>query len=631
MKDYPISVVPAVTIVKMTSKPERVLGETALIQTDGNALLKAAWLGRLRLMRLLIEGGTDVNKTNDEGRTALMVACLSSYKDTQSTTKSKIVKFLLENKSDPNVQDRYGRTALMYACLERAGTEVVSALLNCDSDVRIVDKKGSSALVYAVNAGEPGVLRLLVDACKAQGKEVIIITTNKGLGSSEPETKQYLDVPPTLPQSPPFCKCITPSEIYFGRDSSSTLQSPRKATQPISRKARDDSPVNVPSELCVPGLERARSLDGSETEEGAPSRTQSPRNRLTPKEPPDNQTSTSTLFNHRQIQSINSSTPADDGKASSPSHEKFTSRGSSPSLSSIKSLGDLHLQFQDLRDRTPSPPQYQQQPPHPRRLLRRQSAEAFNTSSLQGLRSPDFIPPLTAKQQLAATNSNPLEERVETTKNILPMTAILANRRRSLPGMPPPLRKSQTVHSITIPSELSCSQQQLSTTSSYAATSCPKLQGSQCDLLEETEHSEDENNSGNEDCDTNGLAGSDRGNLPREGLADAPASLIARHRRQCFKQRRGSAPFVLDDELAHTRPGRLPPLKVNPSVPLPDIGCIRDPAIRSGPSSPCRSLKLDRRHSMQPEDLRSLTSFASRSRSNLRNSRSHSSESTESN
>ncbi|XP_022084639.1 ankyrin repeat domain-containing protein 34C-like [Acanthaster planci] len=619
MKNFSISVVPAAPAAKMTSKPERVLGETALIQTDGNALLKAAWLGRLRLMRLLIEGGTDVNKTNDEGHTALMVACLSNYKDTQSSAKAKIVKFLLENKSNPNAQDRHGRTALMYACLERAGTEVVSALLKGDSDVRIVDKKGSSALVYAVNAGEPGVLRLLVDACKAQGKEVIIITTNKSLPSSEPETKQYLDVPPTLPQSPPFFQCITPSDISYGRT----------ATKPVLMEVRDGqnapAPDKVPIALRVPSLERAASLEGSDAEEGVSSRTQSPRH-LTPKEPPASQASTPVVYNHRQFRRVDSASPTDDRPAFSPRHERFVSRGSSPSLSSIKSLGDLHLQFQDLRDQTPSPP-HQQQPRRP--LLRRQSAEAFTPTTLQGLKSAEFVHPLTAKQQLAATNSNPLEERTEIPPNILPMSAILANRRRSLPGMPPPLRKSQTVHSITLPSEPSNQPQP----PSLPATSCPtKVHGSQCNLLEE--HTEDETALLGEGECSNGAEGLEGSSLPREGARTPPdgrASLIAIHRRQCFAQRRGSAPFVLDDELAHTRPGRLPPLKVNPSVPLPDIGCIRDPAIRSGPSSPCRSLRLDRRHSIQPEDLRSLTAFASRNRGNLRNNRSHSSESAESN
>uniref|UniRef100_A0A8D3B6M9 Ankyrin repeat domain-containing protein 34B-like n=1 Tax=Scophthalmus maximus TaxID=52904 RepID=A0A8D3B6M9_SCOMX len=104
-------------------------------------------------------------------------------------------RYLLENGADPNIQDKTGKTALMHACLEQAGSEILSLLLSSGADPTLEDHAGLSALVYAVNLGKRDVLRVLMDACKVKGKEVIIITTNK-LPSGHQVTKQYLNVPP---------------------------------------------------------------------------------------------------------------------------------------------------------------------------------------------------------------------------------------------------------------------------------------------------------------------------------------------------------------------------------------------------------------------------------------------------
>ncbi|KAG9261483.1 ankyrin repeat domain-containing protein 34B [Astyanax mexicanus] len=188
------------------------------VRTDGNSLLKAVYLSRLRLTRLLLEGGAYINESNERGETPLMIACKTHHTDAQSVPKPKMVRYLLESGADPNIQDKSGKTALMHACMERAGEEVLSLLLSCGADPSLEDHSGSSALVYAVNAGDKEALRVLLDACKARGKEVIIITTDK-LPSGRQMTKQYLNVPP-----PPdledrlYCApaaCMSPSEIQL--------------------------------------------------------------------------------------------------------------------------------------------------------------------------------------------------------------------------------------------------------------------------------------------------------------------------------------------------------------------------------------------------------------------------------
>lgn len=184
------------------------------LRTDGNSLLKAVWLRRLRLTRLLLEGGAYINESNERGETPLMVACMSKHNDQQSVSKSKLVKYLLDNHADPNIQDKAGKTALMHACIHRAGHEVVNHLLTNGADPSLGDRTGASALVYAINANDKETLKLLLDACKAKGKEVIIITTDKSPSGTK-TTKQYLNVPPS-PELDERCSpayCTSPSDI----------------------------------------------------------------------------------------------------------------------------------------------------------------------------------------------------------------------------------------------------------------------------------------------------------------------------------------------------------------------------------------------------------------------------------
>lgn len=64
------------------------------VRTDGNSLLKAVYLCRLRLTRLLLEGGAYINESNERGETPLMVACKSHHADAQSVPKPKIIRWV---------------------------------------------------------------------------------------------------------------------------------------------------------------------------------------------------------------------------------------------------------------------------------------------------------------------------------------------------------------------------------------------------------------------------------------------------------------------------------------------------------------------------------------------------------
>ncbi|NXE83277.1 AN34B protein, partial [Cochlearius cochlearius] len=189
------------------------MAEMVELPAEGNSLIRAVYQSRLRLTRLLLEGGAYINESNDRGETPLMIACRTKHVDSQSISKAKMVKYLLENKADPNIQDKSGKTALMHACLEKAGPEVVSLLLKSGADPSLQDHSNCSALVYAINSEDKETLKVLLNACRARGKEVIIITTDKSpLGRQK--TKQYLNVPPAdLEECHSPTACTSPSEI----------------------------------------------------------------------------------------------------------------------------------------------------------------------------------------------------------------------------------------------------------------------------------------------------------------------------------------------------------------------------------------------------------------------------------
>ncbi|XP_005382374.1 PREDICTED: ankyrin repeat domain-containing protein 34B [Chinchilla lanigera] len=181
------------------------MDEGAEASAEGHSLTKAAHQGRLRLTRLLLEGGAYINESNERGETPLMVACRSRHPDSQGASKARMVRYLLENKADPNIQDKVGRTALMHACLERAGPDVAALLLDHGADPSLQDHTGCSALVHAIHAEDRDTLQVLLSACQARGKEVIIITTAKS-PSGRHMTRQYLNTPPRP-------ACASPSEI----------------------------------------------------------------------------------------------------------------------------------------------------------------------------------------------------------------------------------------------------------------------------------------------------------------------------------------------------------------------------------------------------------------------------------
>lgn len=68
------------------------MNESTEVVMDGSSLLQAVYHSRLRLTRLLLEGGAYINESNEYGETPLMVACKTQHTNPQSVPKPKMVR-----------------------------------------------------------------------------------------------------------------------------------------------------------------------------------------------------------------------------------------------------------------------------------------------------------------------------------------------------------------------------------------------------------------------------------------------------------------------------------------------------------------------------------------------------------
>lgn len=66
--------------------------------SDCSPLISAASSGKLRLVRLLVEGGAQVNACNPRGETALLAACKALRGEPAGPETVKLLSYLLQNK-----------------------------------------------------------------------------------------------------------------------------------------------------------------------------------------------------------------------------------------------------------------------------------------------------------------------------------------------------------------------------------------------------------------------------------------------------------------------------------------------------------------------------------------------------
>lgn len=108
-----------------------------LYDSDMEVQLMQALISRdIKLAKILIEGGVNVNFKQSTGETPLMVAC---YLQIEEKKKVDIVKCILQHSVDIHTTDTTGRTALMYAI--RSGSVSTVQLLKSHGLTEAVSSK----------------------------------------------------------------------------------------------------------------------------------------------------------------------------------------------------------------------------------------------------------------------------------------------------------------------------------------------------------------------------------------------------------------------------------------------------------------------------------------------------------
>ena len=108
----------------------------------------------VRLVKLLLENGAQVDLTDNDGDSALMLASKAGH--------SEVVKLLLANNAQVDLTDNDGDSALIYASQE-GHSEVVKLLLANNAQVDLKDNDGDSALMCASQEGHSEVVTLLLE------------------------------------------------------------------------------------------------------------------------------------------------------------------------------------------------------------------------------------------------------------------------------------------------------------------------------------------------------------------------------------------------------------------------------------------------------------------------------------
>ncbi|CAC5378399.1 unnamed protein product [Mytilus coruscus] len=116
--------------------------------TTDDSLHSAVAEKKLKLLKILLEGGSVVNRRAYDGKTALMIICCDFGVDHDEDYIIDVLELLLKHKADPNVQDRKGRTAIIYTLRNLKPKTVIHILLKHGADPLIYDKFGKNAISF---------------------------------------------------------------------------------------------------------------------------------------------------------------------------------------------------------------------------------------------------------------------------------------------------------------------------------------------------------------------------------------------------------------------------------------------------------------------------------------------------
>ena len=137
--------------MRRSSEMDRLLNEMAVYKTE---LAKGSVTSQFQRIQAMIQSIPDVNISNSEGYTYLMIAVMQH--------KADVVKLLLE--ADPNIGRRDGVRPLAAVFLKRTEhrQEIVRLLVDHGADPSLCSRPGQTAFDFAeITQAEPPLIELL--------------------------------------------------------------------------------------------------------------------------------------------------------------------------------------------------------------------------------------------------------------------------------------------------------------------------------------------------------------------------------------------------------------------------------------------------------------------------------------
>ena len=135
--------------------------------------------GNLEGVKAALERGADVNATDENGQTGLMLALRNRNRHYSRSSHDSVVELLLKTPNiDVNQKDKRGFCALREAVSKKNFRLLILLLNSPNIDVNIVSNNGGSAIYWAVERNSPFSLNWLLN--KAPGLTALTINQKNG-------------------------------------------------------------------------------------------------------------------------------------------------------------------------------------------------------------------------------------------------------------------------------------------------------------------------------------------------------------------------------------------------------------------------------------------------------------------
>jgi ankyrin repeat protein len=119
-------------------------------------LLSAAGAGHVKVVRLLLDSGVNINAANISGNTALICAVKAGH--------VAMVSLLIDHGAAVNIKTDDGDMVALNIAAKNGNYALVQLLLQRGARTTIVDREGQCPLIYAVSSGHIAIVQLLLDS-----------------------------------------------------------------------------------------------------------------------------------------------------------------------------------------------------------------------------------------------------------------------------------------------------------------------------------------------------------------------------------------------------------------------------------------------------------------------------------